>query len=84
MTIHIPAQIDGEALREIVREMVRDELAAGQLAFAQPESLLSVRHASERLDIPEATIRKWLQRGQINRYKIRGCLRVKLSELMRQ
>lgn len=50
----------------------------------EPEQYLSVKKAALRLDVPEATIRKWIQRGQIKRYKIQGCVRVKVSELVRE
>lgn len=72
-------------LRRIVREVVREELAAMKAAEPPPisgEQFLSLKHASAHLDIPVDTLKKWIYRGQITRYKIRGCVRVKLSELV--
>jgi excisionase family DNA binding protein len=48
----------------------------------EPETYLSVKTAAECLDLPEDTIRKWIQRGAIKKYKVGGCVRVKLSELV--
>jgi excisionase family DNA binding protein len=49
-----------------------------------PDGFMSVKSAAKYLDVPEDTIRKWLQRGELRRYKIRGCVRIKVAELIEQ
>lgn len=70
---------------EKIVEPVAERVVARLLSeMREPESdqFLSVKTAALRLDIPEDTIRKWLQRGVIKKYKVRGCVRVKLSDLV--
>lgn len=74
-----------EALKKIV-EPVAEEVVRRLLEEsrpAEPDRYLSVKHAAELCDVPEASIRKWLQRGQLTRYRVRGCVRVLKSELLR-
>jgi hypothetical protein len=67
---------------EVVQEVVREELAKRRPGLDEHKGLLSIKHASAFLDISEKTLRNWIDRGQINRYKIQGCVRVKISELV--
>ena len=67
-----------------VRQIAQTIIAERQVEPPGPEVFMSVKSAARYLDVPEATIRKWLQRGQVNRYKVRGCVRVKVAELIEQ
>jgi excisionase family DNA binding protein len=68
-------------IEPVVERVVAQRLA--EVRPAEPEQYLSVKHAARLLDVPEDTIRKWLQRGQLTRYRVRGCVRVRVSELLR-
>ncbi|HEX8071075.1 MAG TPA: excisionase family DNA-binding protein [Pyrinomonadaceae bacterium] len=72
-----------ERLVEPVAERVVARLLA-ERGPAEPEQYVSVRTAAERPDLPEDTIRKWLQRGVVRKYKVGSCVRVKLSELVKE
>jgi excisionase family DNA binding protein len=72
-----------EKLVEPVAERIVQRLLLEQRP-PEPDQYLSVKKAALLLDVPEGTIRKWIQRGQIKRYKIQGCVRVKVSELVRE
>ena len=65
-------------VRQIAGQVVTDR----QSEPAGAEGLMSVKSAARFLDVPEDTIRKWIQRGQIKKYKVRGCVRVRVSELI--
>ena len=67
-----------------VRRVTEQVLAERQAETTEPEGFMSVKSAARFLDVPEDTIRKWLQRGQLTRYKVRGCVRVKVAELLEQ
>jgi excisionase family DNA binding protein len=67
---------------EVVREVLRKELETRRPPVDEPEGYLSIKHAAQRLDIPEGTLRNWVKRGQIKPYRIQGCIRLKLSELV--
>ena len=45
------------------------------------EKFVSIKEASEFLDVKEATIYSWRYRGQVPCYKVRGRLLFRLSEL---
>ncbi len=45
---------------------------------------LSVKTASARFDISESTIRDWIRVCKLTKYKIKGCVRLKLSEIVRE
>ena len=67
---------------EVVREVVREELASRQMPVEAPAEFLSIKNASRRFDISEATLRNWITRGQLSKYKIHGSVRVKVAEIV--
>jgi transposase-like protein len=72
------------ALDEYVSAKVREELKEVQpLAEAEP-AYLSVKSASARFDISESTLRDWIRLGKLTKYKLKGCVRLKLSEIVRE
>jgi predicted HTH domain antitoxin len=44
---------------------------------------ISIKHASELFDISENTLRDWVRRRKIKRHKIQGCVRIKVSDLVK-
>lgn len=66
---------------EVVREVVREELASRPMPVNEPAEYLSIKHASARFDIPEKTLRNWLGSGHLSRHKVRGSVRLKVSEI---
>lgn len=75
---------------EVVREVVREELEAqrrtapiGQQPSLYQAEYLSVKHASERFDISQNTLRNWINAGRIKAYRMGGCVRLKVSDLER-
>lgn len=72
------------ALDEYVSAKVREELKG---ALPQPEGeteYMSVKTASIRFDISESTLRDWIRIGKLTKYKLNGCVRLKLSEIVRE
>lgn len=72
------------ALDEYVSAKVREGLKE---ALPRPEGeaeYLSVKTASARFDIPQSTLRDWIRIGTLRKYKIKGCVRLKLSEIVRE
>jgi excisionase family DNA binding protein len=67
---------------EFVRRVAEQVVAERQAGPPEPEGFMSVKSASRYLDVPEDTIRKWLQRGHLTRHRVRGCVRVRLAELL--
>lgn len=66
---------------EAVREVVREELANRPTPANEAAEYLSIKKASLRFDIPEGTLRNWIKRGQLPKYKIHGSIRLKVSEI---
>src|SRR5687767_7957910 len=71
-----------EIIRPIVREVVAEEFANYKPPPVEPQDYLSIKNASRRFDIPEATLRKWITCGQLNKYKIHDSVKVKVSEIV--
>ena len=46
------------------------------------EEYLSVRHAAARADLPEDTIRQWIKRGRVKKYKAGRSVRVRLADIV--
>lgn len=72
------------ALDEYVSAKVREGLKE---SLPRPEGeaeYVSVKTASARFDISESTIRDWIRVGKLTKYKIKGCVRLKLSEIVRE
>ena len=65
-------------VQAIAESIVREHLAA------QDENFLTIKHASEKADIPEQTLRKWIsqKRLPVYRSKVGRVIRVKLSEVL--
>jgi excisionase family DNA binding protein len=72
------------ALDEFVSARVREGLKEAQLRQEGEAEYLSVKTASVRFDISESTIRDWIRVGKLTKYKIKGCVRLKLSEIVRE
>ncbi len=51
---------------------------------AQTEPYLSIKQASAQSGVPEQTIRKWISQKRIKTYKAGRCVRVKLSEVVKE
>ena len=67
-----------------IRRVAEQVLAERKAEQPEPDGFMSVKSAARFLDVPEDTIRKWLQRGQLTRYRVRGCVRIKVAELVEQ
>lgn len=73
-----------QALDEYVSARVREGLKE---ALPRPEGsaeYVSVKTASARFDISESTIRDWIRMGKLTKYKLNGCVRLRLSEIVRE
>jgi transposase len=72
------------ALDEYVSVKVREELKDALPRTEGEGEYVSVKTASARFDISESTLRDWLRMGKLTKYKIKGCVRLKLSEIVRE
>ena len=72
--------LDEAALRDLVREVLREELAAAREAPARPE-WVSVADAAAMASVTPDTIRESISRGILPRYKAGRVLRVRRDEL---
>ncbi len=72
-----------DEIEPLVKRLVSEALEAQRPAAPQQDTpeYLSIKKASARFDIPEKTFRNWLDRGHLTRHKIRGSLRLKVSEI---
>lgn len=78
---------DAKSLDERVVQLINQQVEPlraeiEELRAARDEQYLTIKNASLRFDIPEDTLRKWVQRRQLRKYKIRGCVRVRVSEII--
>ena len=72
------------ALDEYVSAKVREELQETRPNPEGAPEFVSVKTASARFDISESTIRDWIRLGKLTKYKLNGCVRLKLSEIVRE
>jgi len=73
MSLNLP--VPEEAIDQIVDRVI------DRLPKPENGNYLSIKSASIKYDIPKDTLRKWIARGKLKKYKIKGCVRVKVSEL---
>jgi len=71
--------ISEEKFREIIREVVRDEIA--NLNYSEAEDLIKAKEACDYLKISKVTLYKWLKEGKIIGYYLGTRLFFKKSEL---
>jgi excisionase family DNA binding protein len=75
--------IDTEALRDFIRQVVREETAGVRAANEiEPDRFLTVKEAARLSSHPEDTIRKWLQRGTLRNYGRHRAPRVRLGDIL--
>ena len=79
---HLPAAMSplDAHLRELVRAVVREELAREREA-AKPAEYLATARAAEMADVAEGTIRRWIREGRLAGYRAGRVVRVKRSDL---
>lgn len=76
------ALIDTEALREFIRQAVREELPGRETREVEADRFLTVKEAARITSYPEDTIRKWLQRGTLRNYGRHRAPRVRLGDIL--
>jgi excisionase family DNA binding protein len=77
-----PMLIDTEALREFIREVVREEMPRKDAAEIASDRFLTVKEAARITSHPPDTIRKWLQRGTLRNYGRHRAPRVRLGDIL--
>ncbi|MDX6696072.1 MAG: Helix-turn-helix domain [Blastocatellia bacterium] len=80
-SFHILSPAMAAEIRALVEAILEERAPA-----AQPgnEPYLTVKHAAKQSGIPEQTIRKWLSQKRIRSYRAGRCIRVKLSEILKE
>jgi excisionase family DNA binding protein len=76
---------DAQNLINLIRKIVQEEIA--HLPPPAPVELapyVTVKQASKLTSVPEQTIRKWLSQKRLKTYRVGGCVRVKVSELIHE
>lgn len=68
-------------IRALIESVLAERLPIEQTT---PEPYLTVKDAAKQSGIPEQTIRKWLSQKRIRSYKAGRCIRVKLSEILKE
>ena len=72
------------ALDEYISTRVREGLKEAEPRPEAEAVYVSVKTASARFDISESTLRDWIRMGKLTKYKLNGCVRLKLSEIVRE
>lgn len=70
-----------EELRELVRAVVREELAAARLSDPSHDEFLSPRAAARVADVAPATVRRWVREGKLRKHHAGAHVRVSRAEL---
>jgi excisionase family DNA binding protein len=71
--------ISEDSFKELIREVVRDEIT--RLNNAEVENLIKAKEACAYLKVSKVTIYKWLKQGKITGYYLGTRLFFKMSEL---
>lgn len=71
--------ISEDSFKEIVREVVRDEIT--RLNHTEVEDLIKAKEACEYLKVSKVTLYKWLKEDRITGYYLGTRLFFKMSEL---
>jgi len=69
-------------LRQIAREEALKAIQEHAQTAPDAAGYMTIEHAAQFIDKPQDTIRKWLQRDQIKRYKAGRSVLVKISEIV--
>jgi excisionase family DNA binding protein len=69
---------------EALDERIRQIAIESQPSPAPPEEFISLKTASRRFDIPVDTLEKWVRAGRLKKYKFGRCVRIRLSDLLRE
>jgi excisionase family DNA binding protein len=72
-----------ETIAEVVRRVVREELAAANLGSAADEAV-TLAEAAPRLKVSIRTLQRWIKSGDIHAVKIGGAVRVPVAEVLRK
>ena len=81
---HPPLKILSPAMAAEIRALI--EAVLDERVPLQPlnEPYLTIKQAAAQSGIPEQTIRKWLSQKRIRAYRAGRCVRVKLSEIVKE
>lgn len=71
-----------DALRVLVRAVVREELAKGGSRIDHEDSFLTVRDCSALARVQPRTIREWIKEGRLPASRVGRQLRVRRSDLL--
>ena len=71
--------ISEDRFKELIREVVRDEIA--RLNHREAEDLIKAKEACQYLKVSKVTLYKWLNQGRITGYYLGTRLFFKKSEL---
>lgn len=72
-----------ESLRDLVRDVVREELARALTERDAPAEYLTVAQAATVARVARGTIRRWVREGRIAEYRAGRVVRVRRDELDR-
>lgn len=71
-----------ELLKELVRQVVREEMKAHEDSSA-PDEFLSVKAAAEAIDVAPGTIRRWIREGRVASFGEGRFMRVRRDDLLK-
>ena len=70
-------------LEELVRKIVRDELAKAKPANDAPSVYLSIAEAATHARVTPGTVRRWVRHGELTRHEAGARVLVRRDELER-
>lgn len=68
-------------LRDLIADLVREEVRRALAEVAQPDEFLTTAHAAEVAKVAQGTIRRWIRAGRLTSQRAGRELRVLRSDL---